>query len=442
MSSYILRYYYISEEEGDISEQLTTISDKNLLKLIKQNTQPDFLKQTDFIYMFPSFINKMKIVLINIQSESECWDDSWKKLMKFDKELTLSFNEIMGKLTIFVNTTDDWSEQLNEDSILHLCYNEDVDELRSGPLGFLSWTAKTCEAYFCYTLSESESMAVTMLLHKLPYLYGKMIFLQNLSVVLNDRNFAIRQEKTELEAELISLLHTKLVIKQSSLQGTEELEKNIEWLASSFAKLVGNQNLNRDGIKRLVSKLDGLENNIKQDPNLNMYLNIFYHMTDTFHECLSGLQRTEEELSLIREEYKAAIDVVQTRIQVINGRTNIATQEQIKALLEVNTAMQKKSIIFQYAAGLIEFIVLAYYSHTLWSHLAHVAYTVIPTWIQFITVILFSGNTVVLTHVVAEYFQGDTHVIKKMIMVSISLTLIFILILYASTIAEIKFANH
>jgi hypothetical protein len=53
--------------------------------------------------------------------------------------------------------------------------------------------------------------------------------------------------------------------------------------------------------------------------------------------------------------------------------------------------MQKQGLVYQYAAGLIEFIVLALYSHTLWSHLQHAAYTVIPSGFSLSPFVVF-GN--------------------------------------------------
>jgi len=377
-------------------------------------------------------MDKMEIVLIKIESTSENWSLAWEKLLNFEKDLMLICNEFMGKLTLFANSTGNLSEKLNNDFVLRACINKTNCELGYNPLSCLSWSNETGESIYCYDLNGSDTITFQQLSNKLSLLHSKMIFMQKLNMLLEDRNNSIQNEKTELQRDLIHLLHTKLIINQGYLPATEELENNIEWLSSSFAKLVGSQNLNRVDIKGFKSKLDNIERQINQDHFLNKYLSVFQPMTKIFHESLDNLQLTNEELSLIREEFLAAIDIVQSKLQVINERTNISTQEQIKKLLEVNAAMQHKSVIFQYAAGLIEFIVLAYYSHTLWSHLAHTAYTIIPTWIQFIVVMTFSANTVILTHFLAEYLQGDTHVCKKMIFACITLALILILVFYFS----------
>ena len=74
--------------------------------------------------------------------------------------------------------------------------------------------------------------------------------------------------------------------------------------------MIADQNLNRDGIKKLKTKLNLLESHIKQESNLINYLNIFDNMIDSLSEALSELESTDDELILLREEYKAAIDVI------------------------------------------------------------------------------------------------------------------------------------
>ena len=100
----------------------------------------------------------------------------------------------------------------------------------------------------------------------------------------------------------------------------------------------------------------------------------------------------------------------------------------------LNTFMQKQSLTFQFASGLIEFIVLAYYGHSLWKNLAHAAYENIPALIQFIFVLLFAGGTVYCTHLWAEYLQGEHHVKKQLIATTLILLIFFTVILVASVL--------
>jgi len=229
---------------------------------------------------------------------------------------------------------------------------------------------------------------------------------------------------------------------QTSLEVTEELEHEIDGLSTAYGMLAGDYNLILDGIKRLEAQLTALERQFRHEPGLEMPSALLDQLTLPYQERLESLRNTQVELKMVQENYHAAIEVVQSKINIMNSRTNIATQEEIRGLLEVNTSMQKQSLVFQYAAGLIEFIVLAYYSHTLWSHLVHAAYVAIPPWIQFVVLMLFSGNTVLVTHLIAEYMQGEKHVRGRLIRAAITLTLIFALVVAASILAGSHGTGH
>lgn len=432
MISFIVRYYYVAENNKDAAS-LAGIAEKYQLELISQNVPPDFLVHTNCIFMYQYSIDKMKIIAVAIQSEDSSNEGAWTRLKVIDGEFK---GNILGKMTVFFNNCS-LEELYNKDEVVVSLIDDEVEGPIKGALSLLSWNNKECESNFCYAALE-EKVASQMLSNDMPFIYGKLIYLQKLSRNFMEINVGLQCEKSDFDKQLINILNSKLTLSSNNIKETEELETDIEWLAVSFAKMVAQQNLNRDGIKNLKTRLNLLENHIKQNSNLMNYMNIFDNMTDSLHVVLAELERTDEELSLLREEYKAAIDVIQSRIQVINERTNRSTQDQIKRLLEVNSDMQKKGIIYQYAAAMIEFIVLAYYSHTLWTHLAHTAYTVIPAWIQLIVVLLFSGNTVLVTHLTAEYMQGEKHVHKIMIAAFVSLAFIIMLILVGSTIFELS----
>ncbi len=433
MINFAIRYYYIKYEKSNIASTVADVADKFQLELISQNIPPDFLEHNDCIYMYQHSLNKMTIVAAAIESENSSNKSAWEKLKRIDNEF--KDKDISGKMTVFFNNCS-LEELFNKDEVVVSLVDDDLEGPIKGALSLLSWNSESCESNFCYAALE-EAVASQMLSNDMPYLFGKLIHLQKLSRKLTDGNTKLQCEKSEFEKQLINILNSKITLSDENIN-TDELEKDIEWLAVSFAKMVAYQNVNRDGIRKLNTRLNLLENNIKQDSNLINYLNIFENMTDSLHEVLSDLESTDEELSLLREEYKAAIEVIQSRIQVINERTNRSTQEQIRKLLEVNSEMQKKGIVYQYAAAMIEFIVLAYYSHTLWTHLAHTAYTIIPSWIQFIVVLLFSGNTVLVTHLAAEYIQGEKHLYKIMSAAVVSLAAIIVLIMFGSAFAEIN----
>jgi hypothetical protein len=64
----------------------------------------------------------------------------------------------------------------------------------------------------------------------------------------------------------------------------------------------------------------------------------------------------------------------------------------------------------------------------------------IPTPIQFIVVLLFSGNAVYCTHLLAEYMQGEHEVKQRMIISLLLLTMLLVLIIAGSIIMGVPVA--
>lgn len=432
MSSFIIRYYFFLKEETAQSDRLANVWRQNSISLISNSPAADFAEQTGFFFNLLDASGKMNIIAVKIPAETDSWVSAWEQLLAWEVQAELSDDDIMGRLTILVNAFGNWPSMLQEASPLLTCRDGECHYGGSGQLLRLSIAKKNIEAIYIYKPDNPPTISVPLLARTLPILHGQIIFLHELDKVLCDRNFSITREKEDLEKNLIHILHTKLVMNQAALAISEELESDIEVLATAFAKLVGDKKMISDGIRRLGSMLERLETQISREPVFNLDADMFREVLGTYQERLKALRNTYDDLSLAEGNYQSAIEVVQSKIQVMNSRTNIDTQEQIKELLKVNSAMQKQSLIYQYAAGLIEFVVLAYYSLTLWSHFTYTDVEKIPSWIQLIGVLLFSGNAVVLTHYLAEYVQGETQVRKKLILAAVSLGLILLVVVVGS----------
>lgn len=380
----------------------------------------------------------MTALVVKLDEDADGWTGLTRQLDAWESEIGLSSDDLMGKLTVLTGLHQPWEELLEQACSLISCQDPVPVPMVRGTMANLSTNWSQGETWYLCGLEEPEPNSMQFLFRRLPLLHGNIIQLHMLDGLLHDRDMAIRQEKDELDRKLITMLHSKLVMTQATLAITEELEQEIEGLSSAYGMLAGDHNLIIDGIKRLESLLAAIERQFRHEPGLEMPSALLNQLTGCYQQRLENLQNTLGELKMVQENYRAAIEVVQSKIDIMNSRTNIATQEEIRGLLEVNTAMQKQSLVYQYAAGLIEFIVLAYYSHTLWSHLNESAYAAIPTWIQFLVVMLFSGNTVWVTHLIAEYTQGERHVRYKLILAAIPLAIILALVIVGSII----FAGH
>jgi len=428
MSSFIVRYYYFLKDDAEQANNLTAVLEQQPLQLADSIQPATFLAKEGFYFNLSDLSGKMGILGISTPPELPEWNTAWLMLENWEKQANLEQGDLMGMLTVLVDTEGEWPDLLIGIRTNLSCRDAACVDAGACPLFRLPTSKKDKDAVYVYSPPGMENVMVPLLGRRLPILHGQLIFLHELDSVWIDRNYTICREKDELEKELIRILHTKLVMQQPALAISEELEKDIEILATAFAKLVADKKLIGDGSKRLESMLAAVEKQFLNEPALGLNEEAVSQMLATYHNRTETLRQTYDNLDLVEDEFQAAIQVVQSKIQVVNSRTNIDTQVQIKELLKVNTAIQKKSLVFQYAAGLIEFIILAYYSHALWLHLSHTAGDLIPAWIQFDFLVLFSANTVLLTHYLAEYIQGEVHVRRRVIYAGISLLFIFILI--------------
>jgi hypothetical protein len=441
MTQFVLRFYYFLEDDNESLKNLAGIFTRNGLITSTGNNPLIIKKSEGFQYNLDYPQGKLRILAVGTSQDNDYWQSALNHLRSWENEDPLVGSDIMGSLTI-LGGTDSWEEMAEKACEKNPGEIGKIFKLKNGEMSCLKNDRSKGEAIYLCRLDNINSVDVSFLLRRMPSFYAGVLRLQALDFLLNDRLLSIHREKDEMQQDLISILHAKLVMNQSALIEAEELEDEIRRLATAYGKLVGDQNMVADGLKQLEITLLVMKRQINADSVLLQPADVFNQLTEPYQQRREDLHNMMNELNEAQEDYRAAMDVVQSKIEVMNSRTNIATQEQIKGLLEVNTEMQKQGLVYQYAAGLIEFIVLAYYSHTLWSHLQHAAYTVIPTWIQFVTVIIFSGNIVWATHLIAEYRQGEHHVRKKLLTALVLFLLLFGFVIVGSVLAGNHAAGH
>lgn len=441
MSQFVMRFFYFLEEDIESFKKLSEIFSRNGFFFSAGINYSLLMQPGGIFYNLDYPQGKLKILAVKTPLNDDCWEAALNDLRTMEEEDILLSNDIMGYLTILAGD-DLWEELLKKSEAIFSEQAGDLIEMKNGKMQCLERDLRKGVTIYQYGSVDNGSVNNAFLLRGMPILHASMLRLQALDFILNDRLSSIRREKEEMQQDLIRIMHTKLVMDQALLMAAEELENEIQILATAYGKLVGDQNMVADGLKNLETALLRLDKQINEENALLAPAVLFAQITQSYQQRREDLRNIREVLNEVQENYRAAIDVVQSKIQVMNSRTNIATQEQIKGLLEINTEMQKQGLVFQYAAGLIEFIVLAYYSHTLWSHLQHVAYTVIPSWIQFTMVLVFSGNIVWATHLIAEYHQGEVHVRKKLILALVLFLLLFAAIIFGSIMAGSYAAGH
>lgn len=347
-----------------------------------------------------------------------------------EKESGLDVSEILGKSHTIVTDQSQW-DSMTEEVNQHFPRITPVSfDIIHGHM--LRYSLNSGTVLYLAGLQQPSRRHAKFLGEKLPLFQLSLIRLQMISNLLRDRNQLILREKENLDRSLSKILHSQLVSSSGQERAIEELEEHISVLSNGYGRLAGDVSITREGCHKIDNLLKDLRRQMASEPSLNMAPELREQIFIPYQRRRDELNAALQEINSSRENHQAAIEVVRSRIDLLMSKENIETQNQIRNLMELNTSIQKQSLTFQFAAGLIEFIVLAYYSHSLWKALAPDAYHAISGSIQFLFVIAFSGNTVYLTHLVAEYLQGDHHVKRKLLIFSLSALTIFVIVAAAS----------
>ena len=440
MSAFVVRYYYCLKDDTEPNQALATILTQHSYMPLTGTASPDFSDPGGFFGSLTDNSGKMAILAVKTAEAHGDWAGPLSHLQDMESQSGMCLDDLMGKITVLA-TGDGNAELLLEEALPLLPCREIEMPSGDAPLFRLPINRKDTEAFYIYRSGEMGPLT-PLLVRRLPNLHAQMIYLSELNGLLRDRDNTICLEKDTLGKDLIRILHTQLVMNQPSVDVNQALESNIKELATAFAKLVADETLLSDGIRRMDTMLEGAQRRFLNEPALQLEPEQVREMLAAYLTRREDLQELRDDLNLLEKNYHEAIAVVQGRIQVMNSRTNLETQDQIRELLNVNLEMQKKSMVYQFAAGLIEFIVLAYYSLSIWTNVAPVAAAVIPGWIKLVFVFLFSGTTVVATHFLSEYLQGETHVRRNLIIFGLILTAILITIFLGTWSANMTPGVH
>ena len=415
---------YLEDDDNDVN---------NLCRLLETE---GWLKQSTYVFedsgtgSSPYYYNLQtaNIMILMLHQSVDDWQEGIDRIKDFMQTSGLDADNLLAASNILLAAGQDWENMIDEcQQIVPASQPLDLG-LREGGLTRFMGNARI----YLAGMPNYNPRRVKFLAQKLPVIEANLVRLQMISSLMRDRNVTVTKERMEIDRRLSGILHSNLVMEQGKLKAAEDLEMQIHSLSSAYGILNGDYSLLADGRNRLDTALQNLRNMLLSESVLDIKPEVLQELLMPYEQRLQEMQVSLDELRLSRENHQAAIDVVRSKVDIMMSKTNIETQEQIKDLMMLNTSMQKQSLTFQFAAGLIEFIVLAYYGHSLWKNLAHAAYENIPGVIQLVFVLLFAGGTVYCTHLWAEFLQGEHHIKNKVMAVTLILFLFFTIIFVAS----------
>ncbi|GAW32940.1 hypothetical protein [Carboxydocella sp. JDF658] len=241
--------------------------------------------------------------------------------------------------------------------------------------------------------------------------------------LFKDQRKMITQDKREIDRRLASILH-----KQKQLEQQSEKEKSLFWeeTLQELAQLYGTLGSNALVLKNIEATL---QLDINRQSKILLRLTkesagpkaLLTDVLPEFSNQLKDFHNTSQQLQLSLQNAKAAIDVVQTQVELIHANETVL--------------LQKEGLSLQVAAAFIEFIVVIYYSLSIWKTLTpETTFHHIPALLKLAVVVGFASAAVAVTHFSAEKFQGHSAARSKLRISLALLVALFGLMLFLSAI--------
>jgi len=340
------------------------------------------------------------------------------------------FNEgFLGKINLVVYEGGDWQQIIkNAEKQWErpVAFNLEQSGFTLARLGWL-WPDQT--AIYIAQTTEPDQPTLSFFDTGLAQIEASTLKLHTISELYLSQSKYIAEEKNRLDRALSELLNQQSRMDWSSSNLSDILEQTLNQVSNTYVVLSGYYRVIREAHARLTTLLATLRRRISREVVANQRGG-FSLFIDYYVNRLASLRELQKDLQSSLDDYQAAIQMVQGRIDVMNSRENLRLQNRLGAVMELNTSLQEQSLTFQIAASLIEFIVLAYYSLSLFKYLAPDAYHHTPSWLLLLLFSMLAGELVMATHVIAERMLGKHHKNTGTIIVTLLLLVTLVIIFF------------
>ncbi len=336
-------------------------------------------------------------------------------ILEITREAAISFPKMLDELEALVRQPLVCSEDFN------ICFGETVilisdqwenlhetkpqEEIGTntlfGPLKFIKTPDEEIRHVYALNISLMASENQNDLINLIQQ-FDKQVFIHNSKMrYLRQRTHLINIEADKSAFMVSNILHNRFAAptEQSPAEimeaRIEQLALNYGIIASYFRLLQESQGLLERSQSRITAAARKIYGN-KLESNLQEYLAVCRKAT-------RDVQQASDRVNLIMNEVKAAIDVVQTQVDLMRSKESVELQRQFNLVLTQNLDLQRKSLTLQIAAGFVEFIVIAYYSLSIWKNLSDPnIFKHIPAALTLIIAASFAGLAVFGTHLLAH----------------------------------------
>ncbi|NSW82393.1 MAG: hypothetical protein HPY90_03815 [Syntrophothermus sp.] len=429
-------YFFLPDDEDKLLSLVKTLSARPFPEYSGKASGTDIEPDIETArYRFLS-VDDLQILVLKVGRSFSSNDEARNWLKKHEENAGLGDDNLLGKVLVLLTPAGKEADALETSGtkwreIRFAARN--VELIRFFEAGF-----DYDIVYRAQINPNASEPAYQLFENDLPTVEAYLAKIRLLTSVYHDSARTVLEEAKKSGRKLSGILHTQFGTQHSGEPAIQELEGEIHELSASYGKLVASQSFLSEGKSNLQGVLENLKQHLKTRMNITPESPVVQNLIDFYQGPWKLLDRSLSEVQSSIQNHQAAIEVVRGRIEILMSRESASLQSRIRDVLELNTSLQKQSLTFQVAASFIEFIVLAYYTHSLWKNLAPGAYAGVAKGVQFLLVSLFAGIAVYGTHLIAERIQGDHHVDKPLKIVLGALVLILAIIIGLS----IAYSGH
>lgn len=272
----------------------------------------------------------------------------------------------------------------------------------AGSLVYIKTAAERRRRFYQISPNALTAEGLNILRDWLPRL-DQAIFAHNFRMrYLGERARVIDSETNRVELSVAAQLNRQFDLADPEMAESNDLDEAINQLSGQYGVLAGYYRLLRESrtiLDRSYSRLVQTARRLlgeRLETDLADYLSVS-------RQAQERVERAGERVALTMGDVKAGIEVVRTRVDLMRSRESVELQRQFKQVMDQNVALQQESLTMQIAAGFVEFIILAYYSFSLWKYLSQPeVFHHIPAWLTLLITLIFAADAVYLTHVLAH----------------------------------------
>lgn len=440
---YLAHYFYVINEDLPINELHDRLAEKfdltkcavdfslgsSKITLSKPFCCIEDDREVSFYFSVIGELSLLGIVWQSDDLSEQILDDEILELEETRKAVQSVAGNFLGETTVYAGKQRfDLNDFLQKKSDTTRILSGLL--MNSGRLTFANADITDTRHFYGYDIADNRQ-SVEFLTKDLPHLDLLLHKLKKEVQYFEEQRRAFEEQKTQVDKEINRSLHKKNLIDQNSENYKNELEKEIGKLAELYGKLsnaIYITTSSKTTVERDLRKIRNLDVRISAGNRQSEFSNYCERLFEEHLELLADEQRS---LHLSLESAGAAIDLVQTKVELFRGNEAMALQTQTKELLNQNVKIQNELLSLQLAAGVIEFVLIFYYSLKSWDGILTYKLTdLIHPLVKLGTVSTFSLSLVVFTHFVANKIRkkpGGKGMLISGASLAISFALMFVI---------------